>query len=142
MTRSTIVDQLITDLETKLNSNEGYKCDLTKVYRGYFQWDDIKQTPALAITVIGDDPYQDEFGSNVQSFRKLKLMTYGYSKSNGTPQPIHDLLEDFESFLYSDDFTYRDYLVEQLGTVEVYEGGNNDPALIFQIEWNLIYHKE
>jgi len=55
MKRKDIMTQLVEDLQNNLHPGNGYKTQPNKIYRGYYQWDDISQTPALAVTLVSDD---------------------------------------------------------------------------------------
>jgi len=55
MNRKEIIQTLVQDIENNFHPGNGYNVQPNKVYRGYYQFEEIKQTPALALTVTGDE---------------------------------------------------------------------------------------
>jgi len=143
MKRKDIMTQLVEDLQNNLHPGNGYKTQPNKIYRGYYQWDDISQTPALAVTLVSDD-LVDNLIDDSEGLRKLTIQVYGYGKTDGYGDvtQIQDLLNDVESFLFSNEhFTYSNRMNEISG-IQLYEGGRIDPANIFLLTFILLYVNE
>lgn len=143
MKRKDIMTQLIKDLEDNLHPGNGYETQPNKVFRGYYQWDDIQQTPAIAVTLIADD-LVDNLMDESEGLRRLTIQVYGYAKTDGAGDvsEIQDLLNDVESFLFSTShFTYASNRNEILG-IQIYEGGLTDPANIFLLTFTILYVNE
>jgi hypothetical protein len=138
MKRKDIINTLIDDVHNNLHPGNGFTLQPTKIYRGYFQFDEIKQTPALSFTITSDNKLENIIDED-RELRSLEISSYGYAKSNGAGDcsEIHDLLEDLETFLKSDNFTYHEAV--NLGNATIYEGGISDPANIFQLDFSLVY---
>jgi len=143
MKRKDVMTQLIQDFQDNLHPANGYKTQPNKIYRGYYQWDDVTQTPALAVTLISDD-LVDNLMDSSEGLRKLTIQVYGYGKTDGfgDVSEIQDLLNDVEAFLFSTThFTYSNNM-NQIISIQIYEGGLTDPANIFLLTFTILYVNE
>ena len=127
MTRKTILNQLKKDLQDNLHSSKGYNTDPVEIIEGIVSFDSVLQRPTVAYFMFSDNIIEEHLDNERE--RELNLLVYGYADvSLGDFDPIYDLADDIESFLYSTDWSYTDQ--SMLGTMNVIVGGiENDQAM-------------
>lgn len=136
-TRKAIVDQLKSDLETKITVANGYKTDIVEVRPAICMWEDLQLKPAISFWAYEDDIEEHLMGGVKQ--RSLSIYVYSYTNTDGITDTnkIYDLVEDVEKFLKSSDNTYRKETV--IGKSVIYTGGVQDKAGIGQTEIQIKY---
>ena len=127
MTRKTILNQLKKDLQDNLHSSKGYNTDPVEIIEGIVSFYSVLQRPTVAYFMFSDNIIEEHLDNERE--RELNLLVYGYADvSLGDFDPIYDLADDIESFLYSTDWSYTDQ--SMLGTMNVIVGGiENDQAM-------------
>jgi hypothetical protein len=136
-TRKTIIDQLKSDLETKITVANGYNSDVVEVRPSVCMWEDLQLKPALSFWAY-EDEIEDHLMGGIK-LRILKINVYSYTNTDGITDTnrIYDLVEDVENFLKSSDNTYRKETV--MGKSVIYTGGVQDKAGIGRTEIHIKY---
>ena len=117
--RKEILNQLKLDL-TKIQSGRGYLTDPVEIVHGITSFDFFNQRPAISFVMIGDEKDQEYYDDN--RLRNMSVYLYAFADVElNNYDPIYDLAEDIETFLYSKDWTYTDQTL--LGDVVITPGG-------------------
>jgi hypothetical protein len=120
--RKAILNQLKVDL-SKIQSGRGYFTDPVEIVHGIMGFDDFVQRPAISFVMIGDEKDQEYYDDN--RLRNMSVYLYGFADVQlNNYDPIYDLAEDMETFLYSTDWTYTDNTL--LGDVVITPGGTDN----------------
>lgn len=138
-TRNDILNQLKTDLKTKITVANGYKIDVVDVRRGIYLPEDIPDRPAIAFWCYADNV--QEHLMDRKQLRNLLVYVYGYTRMDGADgvDSIHELAEAVDIFLFSYDWSYGSSTL--VGNMTIYEGGVQDPESIFELELEIKYYK-
>jgi hypothetical protein len=140
MNRLDILEAIKANIQDKLTSANGYKHTPVEVRRGNYNWMDFSVKPVVCFTIYEDDvEEEDTFG--IESIRKLGLAFYIYADDNTREQKlIHELTDDLQNFLHSDDFLYSNNLL--IGKISIKEGSTTDPMNASMLEAVIRYQTE
>jgi hypothetical protein len=117
--RKEILTQLKEDL-SKIQSSRGYLTDPTEIAHGITSFDFFNQRPAISFVMIADEKDEEYYDDN--RLRNMSVYLYAFADiSLNNYDPIYDLAEDIETFLYSQDWSYTDQTL--LGDVIITPGG-------------------
>jgi hypothetical protein len=134
--RKTILSTLKDDLTQKISSENNYNSDLMEVRWGVCVFEELTSKPALSFWCYNDTT-EGQFAD--RDDRELSIYIYGFADTDGyNTDAIHDLLDDVLYFLQND-FTYKADVY--VGNAVVYEGGVQDPALVFELEIKIKYER-
>lgn len=139
-TRNDILNQLKEDLKNTITVANGYKMDVVDVRRGIFLPEDIPDRPVIAFWCYGDNVI--EHLMNRRQLRVLLVYVYFYERMDGAGgvDSIHELGDAVETFLFSDDWTYKSSTL--VGDMTIYEGGVQDPESIGELELEIKYYRQ
>jgi len=135
--RLTILDQIEADLNNSLTSEKDYQHTPVEIKRGIHKWDDFLVKPVVCFTLTADLPDDDnQYGEDA---RWLTIMFYIYSQTDGggSTNQIHEMVDDLETFIQSDHFTYSDQTL--ILDIEVLEGGTSSPINTAIMQTRIIY---
>jgi hypothetical protein len=136
--RQEILEQIKTDIETKINPSNGYNTQPAQVIHGIVNFDDILMKPVIAFFAASDEVQDEELGTS-ERLRILNIIVYGYADVGlGNYSNLFDLLEDLEKFLDSSDFTY--YNNSLFGTAEFTFSPDNLKSM-FVFNLRVFYHQ-
>jgi hypothetical protein len=120
--RKTILNQLKEDLG-KIQSSRGYLTDPVEIAHGITSFDFFNQRPAISFVMIADEVTDEYYDDN--RFREMSVYIYCFADVElNNYNPIYDLAEDIETFLYSNDWSYTDNTL--LGDVIITPGGTDN----------------
>lgn len=136
MTRKDVLNQLKTDLEESLTLANGYNTEPVEIIYGVTTFDDVIMKPVVGFSkgldIIEEEDCDDE------RERILNITVYGYANiSLNDNDPIDDLVDSVEKFLYSDHWTYHDQTL--LGNVTFFIGGEENDQALFILEIKVYY---
>ena len=133
-TRKEVLNQLKIDLAKIQTPN--YLSDIEEIVHGIVSFDQVLARPFLGYFMPGDE-VTEEYMSNERQ-RSMSIVIYGYADTNlNNFDPIYDLAEDLEKFLYSSDWTYTD--ITLLGDIVIQTGGIENEKSVFDLEIRIIY---
>lgn len=133
--RKDILTQLKIDLQDHLHSPD-YKSDPKEIVHGIVSFDGVISRPVIAYFMPGDEVTEEYFENTRQ--RQMTVIIYGYADTSlNNFDPIYDLAEDIEKFLYSEHWTYTDRTL--LGTIVIDTGGIENEKSAFDMEVRIIY---
>ncbi len=138
--RSVIIKQFATDVIANIKSSRGYETDPIEAKLGILSFDYFVQRPAIGYWMFmdtKDDEYLDD-----DRHRMLNFVIYGYADTNGLDDfdPIYELANDVEKFLYSTDWTYNQDTL--LGDIVVTVGGTDNQRCMFDLVMQVQYVQE
>lgn len=128
---NTIITQLISDLETKINSSNGYNTDPV-IKHGIFTHDQIEnELPVLCVVenIIGPHEMLGDHG-----YGWVNIFMYGYARHDGynCNEAITSLALDALKFIMVD-FTYTND-TEFMSDIQLNPGGVNLPLSLLTME--------
>lgn len=134
--RTTILKALKDELKDKIASTNNYNSDLAEVRWGVCVFEELVSKPAIAFW-CHNDTTAGQFAD--RDDRELNIYLYGFCDTDGySTDAIHNLLDDVLYFLQND-FSYKEDVY--VGNAVVYEGGVQDPALVFELEFRIKYER-
>lgn len=140
--RNKILYQLQDDIKKNLTKLNGYHFTPAQIERGIISWNDVKSMPFIGFTFIREIKYVDEKyqrSYDDTDTRSISIMIYGYCKTDGYGKSdlIFEMCNDVELFLESEHNTkYNDTIIN---SIEIKEGGINDPTNSFLMDVSIIY---
>jgi len=120
--RKTILNTLQDDL-SKIKTSRGYLTDPTEIFQGVTGFDNIVQRPTISFVMLADEVTDEYYDDN--RLRQMTIYIYGYADVElNNYNPVYDLAEDVETFLYSTDWSFTDNTL--LGDIIITPGGSDN----------------
>ena len=120
--RKTVLNTLKDEL-SKIQTSRGYLTDPTEIIHGVTGFNDVVQRPTISFVMLADELIDEYYDDN--RLRDMTIYIYGFADVElNNYDPIYDLAEDVETFLYSDDWSYTENTL--LGDVIITPGGSDN----------------
>jgi len=145
-TRNDILNQIKEDLKKYITVENDYSFTPQSVNRGVYSYNDFQgKYPSICFTFTEEVPYEDDVYVKTYDDTDIKAMTivfYGYARSDDAfnSEKIYDMVEDVETFIQSDSFTYYEDIT--INNLEVKEAGPSDRSLAFFINTTLVVNDD
>jgi len=104
LTRKLIREAIIPNIKDLFTLSNDYAIEPVKVRHGIVNPGEVKQYPTLCLYISQTPVIQDFLGSN-EVHRNATINVVGYTNNEDDMETMAD---EFQKFLYSDDFVYSD----------------------------------
>ena len=134
--RFDIMDQIKNDITSHIKASLGYNYTPIEVRRGRYNWSDFNEYPSLSFSLYREHP--DDSMEGGEDVHWVYIEFRGHHKNDGyNTDYIYNLLDDLESFLQSDDFTYSQYI--HIDDILIKEGSISDSVNSFSMLTKIAY---
>jgi len=135
--RLELINDLQSDMVTKLIVGPRYSTKIYEVRVGVFDPEEYSMLPSIGLWITEDEIEDDLMDNSL--FRRLNLICYGYCNAEDidTYENFYNFIADVEKFLYSSD--NRQYKNTYLGNTVITYGGASEQIGLFVTNFSILY---